>query len=441
MEFKNIWVCSQICGSGKTSSIINEIKNSTTDNKFIIITPYKEEESRYMYELKSKNFKTPKYEGGHTKLDSIKKLICKGENIISTHALLNRFDQETIDLIQDSSYNICLDETHEVIEPYPLGQKDFQTLMSYCNINPVTKQLEWKESEKDYHDAKFAEEKRLVDLGSLCMYGDNLLCWLFPCKCLSAFKNTIILTYLWQDSLQRAYYSYYGMDFKMISVEGDNKDNYHFVKFNPNKSYIEYDYSKLIHICDNEKLNEIGSTSEFALSKTWYERNVDTANMKTLKDNLYNYFRNIVNAKSSDIIWGTFSDYESKLKGKGFSSKSVYTRDAMRTKSTKKKDNNGNDIPYDAKCGFMPINIRASNKYKQATTVAFLCNRYINPCVKNFFTLNNIEIDEDKWALSEMLQFVFRSALRDGHEINIYVPSSRMRKLLEQWIKDNPKEN
>ena len=40
--------------------------------------------------------------------------------------------------------------------------------------------------------------------------------------------------------------------------------------------------------------------------------------------------------------------------------------------------------------------------------------------------------------MSEMLQFLWRSAIREGKEINVYIPSIRMRKLLEQWIKDNP---
>ena len=43
-------------------------------------------------------------------------------------------------------------------------------------------------------------------------------------------------------------------------------------------------------------------------------------------------------------------------------------------------------------------------------------------------------MDQDGYALSEMLQWIWRSAIRDGKEINLYIPSKRMRTLLTDWI-------
>ena len=42
--------------------------------------------------------------------------------------------------------------------------------------------------------------------------------------------------------------------------------------------------------------------------------------------------------------------------------------------------------------------------------------------------------DKDLWALSTMLQFIFRSRLRKGESINLYIPSSRMRGLFKLWL-------
>ena len=42
--------------------------------------------------------------------------------------------------------------------------------------------------------------------------------------------------------------------------------------------------------------------------------------------------------------------------------------------------------------------------------------------------------DKDLWALSNMIQFVFRSRLRKGEPINLYVPSKRMRELFLKWL-------
>ena len=38
------------------------------------------------------------------------------------------------------------------------------------------------------------------------------------------------------------------------------------------------------------------------------------------------------------------------------------------------------------------------------------------------------------YSLSVLIQWIWRSAIRDGEEIWIYIPVQRMRELLEQWI-------
>ena len=126
-----------------------------------------------------------------------------------------------------------------------------------------------------------------------------------------------------------------------------------------------------------------------------------------LKNNIMNFFNNIRGVGSSDNIWTTFKDYYSCLKGKG------YTK------------------------GFLPLNSRATNEYRDRTSVVYPVNRYLNPFVKNFFSTSGIKVDEDGYALSEMLQFIWRSAIRNGEEIWVYIPSIRMRNLLKQWIEEN----
>lgn len=54
--------------------------------------------------------------------------------------------------------------------------------------------------------------------------------------------------------------------------------------------------------------------------------------------------------------------------------------------------------------------------------------------IYRFFEGRGIVMDQDGFALSEMLQFIWRSAVRDEKEIWVYIPSRRMRNLLERWI-------
>ena len=81
----NVKVVDMIMGAGKTSAAINYINQAKSDEKFLFITPYIKEIERITKSCPTKNFKEPLKMG--SKLNGIKYLLSKGENIISTHAL------------------------------------------------------------------------------------------------------------------------------------------------------------------------------------------------------------------------------------------------------------------------------------------------------------------------------------------------------------------
>lgn len=173
MEFNNkCYVVDAICGSGKTTAVINMINNSDKDKRFLIITPYLTEVERYKRECPDRDFRTPPpiTNTGKSKLSSLKQMIKEGRNIVSTHALFNRFDGEIIEICRMANYDLILDEVASVIENYDIGPDDFVTLMNYVDVDEHTRQLVWKKSKENYRDAKFADEKRLCDLGSLVLY-------------------------------------------------------------------------------------------------------------------------------------------------------------------------------------------------------------------------------------------------------------------------------
>lgn len=399
----DVRIVDEMMGRGKTSAAINFINSSNDDQKFLFITPYLTEIERIMKECPRKKFRQPYYLRGR-KLEGIKELINNGCNIISTHALFQKFDLEVIDLCRAKNYTLIMDEVTDVIEKYDISDADFKVLHeNFADIDEDTGLLRWKASD-DYH-GKFAEEKRLCELNSLAYYGGSIMIWLFPIEAFNAFRHIYILTYMFKAQLQRYYYDYYHLPYQYIFVKGNSKDTYTFTE-EKEITNEEYNYEQLIHILHDTKLNLIGDRST-DLSKAWYERNQNNASIKQLKNNILNFFIHKRKSKTVDNIWTTFKDYKKLLSGKGYGR------------------------------GFVPLNMRASNDYRHRTSIAYPVNRYINPCIKQFFSKHGVKVDEDAYALSEMLQFIWRSAIRDGKEIWIYVPSVRMRTLLEQWISNH----
>jgi len=390
----HLYLTNDLIVTHNTSASINFINNSNEDVKFLFITPYLTEVKRIIESCPNKKFKQPEAFG--SKLTGIKHLFEKGNNIVSTHALFSMFDDEIIDLAYANNYTLMMDEVADVIEPMVISKDDLSTIREkYTNIVDGHL-LEWYASD---YQGEFDKFKRLCDLKCLAMYGDVAMLWLFPISTFRAFRNIYILTYMFDAQTQKYYYDYYGVEYTYLYIKGDNVSNYEFTSDVINYSIL--DYSELLHICDNEKLNRIGDMDS-ALSKTWYVRNQNNQLIKQLKNATNNYFKNYTKTKSSENLWTTFKNYKTMISGKGYAK------------------------------GFLSSNTRATNEYMDRIAVAYLLNKYFNPCVKNFFTQNGVKVNDDAFAISEMLQFIWRSAIRDGEQIWLYIPSSRMRNLLIQ---------
>ena len=78
--------------------------------------------------------------------------------------------------------------------------------------------------------------------------------------------------------------------------------------------------------------------------------------------------------------------------------------------------------------------MRATNDYINTYVVAYMINVFLNPIILQFFKARDVTINQDKYALSEMIQFIYRSAIRNDVDIYVYIPSKRMRNLLEEYI-------
>lgn len=409
-------IVDSIMGSGKTEAAITYMNSAFLNKKFIYITPYLDEVQRIKDRCPERCFVEP-LTTGRTKSQNIKDLILDNRNIATTHALFQLFDNETVELIQQRNYTLILDEVINVIENYHIMPQDLKNLINTYVTVDAEGYIHWREDQKDYVGEKFQKEKQLCETQSLKLFGDNLLMWMLPVTRFTAFKEIIILTYLFDGQIQKYYYDLHNIQYKYLYVT-HNKYGYIFTEKKPEKQNI-LKYSELITIIEDDKLNKIGDY-EYSLSKTWYQKNTQTY-AAILKENLYNLFRNrkikynekkdcMEKTKVADTLWTTFKDYKKHLKGKGYTD------------------------------GFISLNTRATNEYQDRAAVAYLVNRYCNPLIKRFFNSYGVEIDEDMYALSEMLQFIWRSRIRQGRPITVYIPSLRMRELLKEWIREQDGE-
>lgn len=414
-----VTVIDSIMGSGKTTSLIN-MMNENTEEKFIYITPYRDEIDRVIANCPNRYFETPKnFDKMNlktcTKYEDLIKIIEQDINVVSTHALFQTFDENIIKVLKEHKYTLILDEVAQVVEEINISPDDVRMLINEgVIIINKDKRIIWSDDE---YDGEFIKYKEPFKNGEVYLYGNSVIIWCFPCEIFDCFDKVIISTYLFKGQLQCYYFQVNNIEFEYKSAikSINNKGEY---EFNIVDYTEEYDYkslSKLINIYEG-KLNAIGEDKDGRkkpLSSTWYKE-ATGEKLKLVQNNTYNYFRNICNKKSNEVLWTVF-----KFRAE--------TPETKKNRMTKIKPNGYNK-------SFETCNCRATNKYRERDTIAYLINRYNSPAIINFFKDRGAEVDEDAFALSELLQFIWRSCIRDGKPINVYIPSKRMRNLLKVWL-------
>ena len=387
-------------GSGKTSWSIQHINRNSFEN-FLYITPFLDEVNRIIKNT-TRDFKQP-INRGNGKLDSINELLACQSDIASTHELFKHLDEESRENIKNGRYTLILDEVLNVIEPYDNIRNDDMKLLKESGCVTVDDDgfVIWNKEKMDY-DTKYNEIKILADNRSLIYINQKLLLWRYPPEIFTLFDKIYILTYLFESSILKNYFDLYQIEYEQKSIS-EQDGEYHITDFFVPDTSI---YIEKINIY-NGKLNENIYQKINGLSVTWFRAKINQDNIKQIKRNLYNYFSNILSAKAETIMWTTFKDYRNRLKGKGYSNQ------------------------------FVSYNCRSTNDYDDRFNLAYCVNVYLHPGITQFFKQRRINIDEDLYGLSEMIQWIWRSRIRKGENINIYIPSMRMRNLLNAWMKMN----
>lgn len=383
-------------GRGKSSAAIRYMNRYKGAKRFLYITPYLNEVDRICEQCDFDQSDSDYM----SKSAELKTHIRHGKNVAATHSLFYLMDEEALELVRANHYSLIIDESIQVIERLNVTDKDFALIISQLADVGENGVVRWKDKE---YDGRFCDYKELADAGSLRMIDSALLNVMNP-DMLRSFDEVFMLTYLFDGQYQKAYLDFFGFDYRIIGVELD-EDGYHFS--NAPDSPPPLDYRSLIRIVDTPAMNKVGD-GKFALSKNWFtRRGYDHPDIRALRNNLKKFFQGVPGGSHDSRLWTSFKD----------------ARDKLTDRRTGRFRNN-----------FLQVSARATNEFRNRTDIAYMANRFVDPNLLKFFSERDIEINSDHFALSEMLQWIWRSAIRDNKPINLYIPSSRMRELLIDWM-------
>lgn len=413
----------------KRTGFFNELEHK----RFIIfVSTVKERDERFLHKLRAKRPEQAPYN------QSILELIRKGENIVTTQSLWGFFNEDTIKAFRQSPYpyTAYFDEVpplfREVVGAKQtkdrfgaidrFGKSDVLLMQKDEIIIRKGERLAYNtnsEYNRQSSDHKvFDAVKNLSRSCDLYPYGDkqgqftSIIAFmkreLFAC-----FSECWFFSYLTKDSMLSQYCAMNHIAMEYYRVEDG------FIRRNPDGKYREtypQGIERLV-ILEDRRFNP-----DESLSKEWYKAARNGKNEEGLKK-LRHCFRSAYTfmkrqgVRSDTFFFTTFTAYQDLLAGDG------------RHYPTLKR--------------FLPCNAKATNDYSSCTGVAYLCNRIFDVTCTNFLAQKAKETNDpqlkfhnDNYALSELLQFIWRSNVRvadSDKPVYVWVPNKRMRKLLRDF--------
>lgn len=405
-----IKVCDALCGSGKTTACISMMNNSNKDYHYIFVTQYLSEVKRIITSCDQRQFVTPisitHKKGKTTKLEDVHSLLQAKKDIATTHALFTSFTDETKRLLREGKYIFVLDEVIDVCCETNIVHADLE-IMNDAKLLEKEKDsdfYEWRFDNYSESDGLFTDISRKARSKNLMEFQDVCLFWTIPPELFTVFEDVYILTYLFEYQPLCYFLRMHNIEYKLIGV----RNNKFVDEISPGDRVR--DLQSKVHILDLDAVNKVGN-GRTALSYTWYKKESDPSmpnnKVKILSRNLYNVARNIFKSKADNFMWTTYKERKDLLGNKGY------------LKS------------------FVTYNKRASNEYANKNHLAYLVNVFFRPWEVAYYRSKGIaDVNQDMYALSSLVQWVFRSAIRNNKDIWIYIPSARMRFLLEEWLRN-----
>ena len=416
-----------LMGSGKSTSIckwMDELSIKEPLSKFFYISPLlsevQEDGGRIHKQCNHVKFVSPESIGRSSKSEHLLELLKDGVNIACTHSLYLNMNQEHFDVMKDLGYHLIIDEEIGMISGYnQYSQSDCDSLIE---LGCLSKQesdgmLLWNQNSTSFNnkDHKYHVFKRHVENGLIyaCKSSNSMMVTQLPIKLLEVAKRIIILTYMFEGNILSSFLKLKGIQYSPFTEVVLN---------NVDKQEIR----DLITLHKPRFFRQWKFMDNLPLTYTWYSGNTISKERRiTNKDisDITKYIKSVKHACGADwkdVIY-TFPKCRSMLDETSRMSK-------INPEELKRVD------VLQEKRTWLASNTRATNTLSYKWCLIHCYNRYPTQSVMQYLKDYGVEINNDVFALSEMLQWIWRSRIRNQEDIYLAIASYRMRILFCEWL-------
>jgi hypothetical protein len=401
-----VTIIDEPCGSGKTTRLISSFQ---PDRQYLVVVPLLTEVERVLSDSKVQFFQ-PTVERGGSKHCSIVDLLSDGKNVVTTHALFTDL-AEAAELGLLQNYDIIVDEVLDVV--HDIGLKSTVSWLrvyvecGWAHVDNDGRCWPTAKWSAEVHEVRDTLDPRLyaaAKAGCLFLVDDSFLLWALPPILFTAGRSMTVLTYLAEGSMLLPYLRKRGIPFRR---EYDSAKDLAF-RLKARESITVCTISAL------EKDNWSYSGQTVGTMRTTKSKRIaealSTFRKRALKDVALDAVM-ITSAKSNWYAKGHDAN-SSKPKAAGFAVRSKLFQGTHWVANT----------------------TRGTNRYIHCTHAVYLWDQHPNSAIQRWLGLGGCREYSQQYATTELIQWLYRTQVRRGLPVTVYVPSPRMRRVLKAWL-------
>lgn len=427
----DIKVIDAVMGTGKSTWAIQQLKE--TNKRTVVILPYRDEIKRYQDDLADLgNHLVALHEDLQTKnkQERFDDALEDTQVILITHALFTKFlKPHVFQIIDQGDWHLLMDEaipafeaikglSKTILNGWLVGDIVTEEPINdtLTRIVPVPGIAEAYIKADDYVCSRaekgFLKQSLVHDLlRSNSKDGKGFFSFTLSEHRLKSFESVTVLTYMFRGSDLDYWCRMKDLKVDHQELTRDTEGLFH---LQPHDG--QYSGEQFRHMIEILDVKSKFGTMPGQLSSTSTRTKLSDDNVNEIQKDLRRLFRNRKIGpmiESEDFMFSCLGDYRTTWKGERLPKKFI------------------------GESTWVAFSTRGVNTLSHKHNLAFLYNIFPQPAVEHIVNsgLRGITTySRDTYALSSMLQWIWRSAIRNGEAIRVYIPARRMRELLEGWL-------
>lgn len=402
-----ITIIDRPCGFGKSTSLIKEVSGNASQ-PYLIIVPRLTEVKRFIDEIP--HAYSPDEDSGisSTKMGSLIDLLQNKCTVVTTHAqfkFIKKFDY----LLSD--YVVVIDEVPEPVEQletyFNSGEwKRYILDKGLVEVHPETSELSvteaWYEERKFYTQEDFkmkgtvAHFMYTVETEDVYHVTDTYFAVHMPLESFTKPKHVKILTFMFEGTKLE-------MFFKKLNL------SYHIEKVQSEHDEFKAKTKELLTLVKPQRGKEINCSYNKMTQRSAAERDKAKTYLGSLRTK---YITRQSDFTTDDVLVVCAKDAWDKT---GNVRSAIHASSGMSSST------------------WLPSITRGTNDFADRTVMIYLHQENMNVQLANHLGMNNAE-SKYHHAISEFLQVLYRTAIRRGKPVTLFLPDKKMLGYLERWL-------